>query len=118
MMSKHPEAHRAIAEIVQTFIKMIGIPTIQHWTRAGKRCVWSLSQSGHLHTNQAFTTHLLIHLPVSGTSHYQFYGYPYGSLTQSISSNHSLTHGDLVSSAKPMSSQESNNMYDLEPISL
>jgi hypothetical protein len=115
MMSEHPETHLAIAEIVQTFIETIGIPTIQHWTRAGKKHGWSLSQSGH--RNQGFTTCPLIPTPVSGTLHYQFYGCPYGSLTKSISSDHSLTRGDLVSHTEPTGSQESDNMYDLEPIS-
>ena len=43
MMSEHPKTHPAIAEIVQTFIETIGIPTIQHWTCTGKKCGWSLS---------------------------------------------------------------------------
>lgn len=33
IIDEHPEMHPAIAQIVQTFIEVVGIPTIQCWTR-------------------------------------------------------------------------------------
>jgi hypothetical protein len=117
-MSEHPEAHPAIAQIVQIFIEEVGIPTIQRWTHAGKKCGWSLSQSGHVYRNQGSTTRPLVPSPVSGTSRYQFHGRPYGNLTQSVSSDHSHNNNFPVSPhAEPAMSQDSDIICDLESLS-
>ena len=80
IVSEHPESHATIAAMVQSFIEQIGVPTIQRWTRAGKKCGWSLAQSGHAYTHSSIP-HDLVPTPFSGTSHYQFFGRPYGSFS-------------------------------------
>ena len=84
MMNEHPETHPAIAQIVQSFIEVVGIPTIHHWTCAAKNHGWLLCQAGHVHTQLAPSTCPLVPSPLPGTSHYYFYGHPYGSLSNSI----------------------------------
>jgi hypothetical protein len=125
IINEHPEAHAAVAQIVQGFIEAIGIPTIHRWTRAGKKRGWSLSQSGHVYTQLAPTTRPLVPAPLSGTAHYQFYGRLYGSLSQSVTSNDSHTSnsesnlGGLASphaDAEPTMSQESET-YGSESLS-
>jgi hypothetical protein len=124
IINEHPEAHLAIAQIVQGFIEAIGIPTIHCWTHAGKKCSWSLSQSGHMHTQLAPTTHPLVPSPLSGTSHYQFYGRPYGSLSQSVTSNShtSDSESNLGALANPHADAEptmsqGSKTYGSEPLS-
>jgi hypothetical protein len=125
IINEHPEAHPAVAQIVQGFIEAIGIPTIHCWTRASKKRGWSLSQSGHVHTQLSPTTCPLVPSPLSGTSHYQFYGCPYSSLSQSVTSNDSHTSNSESNSgglanphadAEPTMSQGSET-YGSEPLS-
>ncbi|KAJ7791140.1 hypothetical protein B0H14DRAFT_3567756 [Mycena olivaceomarginata] len=45
-LAHHPQAHPAVAFIVQTVIEQIGVPTVQDWRNKAER-VWSLTQTGH-----------------------------------------------------------------------
>ena len=82
MISEHPKAHSTIAQIVQTYIEAIGVPTVQCWAHAGKKCSWSLSQPGHVYGPNPIPCPL-VPSPLPGTSHYQFIGRPYGILSTS-----------------------------------
>jgi hypothetical protein len=120
IISEHPEAHSAIAQIVQTFIEAVGVPTIQRWTCAGKKRGWPLSQSGHIYKYLGSSTRPLVPSPNPGTSHYQFHGRPYGSLpvSQAVqASDHSHTNDYPVDShAQPTTPQESERCSS-EPLS-
>ena len=117
MISEHPEAHSAIAQIVQTYIEAIGVPTVQRWTHAGKKCGWSLSQPGHVN-NPNPIPRPLVPLPLPGTSHYQFIGRPYGILsTSSHATDQSSTNDNpadqSVQPAMSRASEEPGPMISL-----
>jgi hypothetical protein len=115
IMNEHPEAHTTIAQIVQNFIESVGVPMIHCWTHAGKKCGWTLSQSGHVYTQLTPSLHPLVPSPIPGTSHYLFYGRPHGSLSTG-NYNPSTSHTSdsdatsVDSHAQPTMSQDSD-MY-------
>ena len=116
-IDEHPEAHSAIAQIVQTFIEAVGVPTVQCWTRAGKKRGWSLSQPGHVYRTPESIPHALVPSPLPGTSHYQFTGRPYGTfpIPSRVSSNAPVT--DPVNPPQPASPVKSERSASEEPMS-
>lgn len=81
LLSEFTDSHKPIAQIVQTFIEAIGVPTVMRWRNAAQNNSWSLTQTGPLHTPN--TEHLaIIPAPVTPmSSYYIFPGRPYGSLS-------------------------------------
>lgn len=77
-VDEHPDSHKAIAAIVQSFIEVVGVPTVKRWTRAGRNRGWSLSQQLRYTPAPHVVPHGLIPIPATGTSRYQFFGRPYG----------------------------------------
>ncbi|KAJ7815527.1 hypothetical protein B0H14DRAFT_2603414 [Mycena olivaceomarginata] len=78
-LAHHPQAHPAVAFIVQTVIEQIGVPTVQDWRNKAER-VWPLTQTGHV--RPVALPAVLIPAPVSPRSaHYIFPGRPASQLT-------------------------------------
>jgi hypothetical protein len=121
MVNEHPESHQAIVNIVQSFIEAVGIPTIQCWTHTGKKLGWLLSDHGQVFT-PAEVPHTLVPLPCAGSSHYQFFGRPYSSISpsphSSSSSDDSSNLDDPVSShTQPVTAARSERFGSEEPMS-
>ncbi|KAJ6456852.1 hypothetical protein C8R45DRAFT_1110651 [Mycena sanguinolenta] len=73
-LAHHPQAHPAIAFLVQTVIEQIGVPTVQDWRNKAAR-VWTLTETNH--GLPATQPAVLIPAPVNPRSaHYVFLGRP------------------------------------------
>ncbi|KAJ6459686.1 hypothetical protein C8R45DRAFT_942232 [Mycena sanguinolenta] len=78
-LAHHPEAHAAVAFLVQTVIEKISIPTVNDWRSKAER-LWSLTQTGHL--PPVVPPAVLIPQPINNRSaHYVFPGRPWNQLT-------------------------------------
>ncbi|KAJ6463584.1 hypothetical protein DFH09DRAFT_1347255 [Mycena vulgaris] len=75
---RHPEAHQPIADIVQSYIQSVGVPTVVKWVADARARGWYLTQTGpRPHPNQLST--LVIPPPENTSSaHYIFRGRPAG----------------------------------------
>ncbi|KAJ6603152.1 hypothetical protein B0H10DRAFT_2229899 [Mycena sp. CBHHK59/15] len=79
-LSDNPASHGPIAQIAQTFIKSVGVPTVNKWFSNARARGWPLSQSGP-HPNPTSST--LIPAPNGADSvHYKFLGRPIGALNE------------------------------------
>ena len=45
LLNEFTESHEPIANIVQSFIETIGVPTVMRWRRAASNNNWSLTQT-------------------------------------------------------------------------
>jgi len=82
LVGEFTDSHGPIANIVQSFIEAIGVPTVMRWRRAASNNNWSLTQppSGGLPAPSAPNLPLIPHATLPTSSYYIFPGRPYGSL--------------------------------------
>ncbi|KAJ6612065.1 hypothetical protein B0H10DRAFT_2054074, partial [Mycena sp. CBHHK59/15] len=80
--TSHRRCHGPIAQIAQTFIESVGVPTVNKWFSNARARGWPLTQSGNgARRNPTSTT--LIPEPNGGDSaHYKFLGRPVGALDE------------------------------------
>ncbi|KAJ7236998.1 hypothetical protein C8J57DRAFT_1529799 [Mycena rebaudengoi] len=78
-IAENPDSHLAIAHIVQTFIKYVGLPTVDRWTHSAQALNWNMTPFGDSSTPRTPSVHLLP-VPRAGTSHYTFRGCPWRNL--------------------------------------
>jgi hypothetical protein len=99
LLAEFVDSHETIAQIVQSFIEVVGVPTVIRWRRAAVSTGWSLSQQQSGTYSTPSNVHLpLIPAPIQPTSsYYIFPGRPSGSL-QSVSEPSSPdTHFSVLS---------------------
>ncbi|KAJ7016787.1 hypothetical protein C8F04DRAFT_1280624 [Mycena alexandri] len=83
-LRRTPEAHPAIANIAQTFIESVGVPTVRAWVQDATATGWRLTQPGGPVQRNHVPDHVLIPLPQqTGSSHYIFRGRPFGAVPSS-----------------------------------
>jgi hypothetical protein len=82
LVNEFTESHEPIANIVQTFIESIGVPTVMRWRRAASNNNWSLTQtqSGGLPAPSPLNLPLIPNPTTPTSSYYIFPGHPYRSL--------------------------------------
>src|ERR1700683_1024869 len=82
LVGEFTDSHGPIANIVQSFIEAIGVPTVMRWRRAASNNNWSLTQlpSGGLPVPSAPNLPLIPHPTLPMSSYYIFPSRPYGSL--------------------------------------
>ncbi|KAJ6617184.1 hypothetical protein B0H10DRAFT_2034436 [Mycena sp. CBHHK59/15] len=82
LVADNPTSHGPIAQIAQTFIESVGVPTVNKWFSNARARGWPLTQSGNgARRNPTSTT--LIPEPNGGDSaHYKFLGRPVGALDE------------------------------------
>lgn len=91
LMNEFSECQEAIAQIVQSFIETIGVPTVMRWRRAASNNNWSLTQSGGVPVPSTHNLPLVPNPTMPTSSYYIFPGRPYGSLPSDGASSH-LSH--------------------------
>ncbi|KAJ7726206.1 hypothetical protein B0H16DRAFT_1894840 [Mycena metata] len=70
-------AHNAIANIAQTFIESVGVPTVRAWAEDARLLGWRLTQGHGIVTPNHVDVNELIPTPQqNGSSHYVFRGRP------------------------------------------
>ncbi|KAJ6607594.1 hypothetical protein B0H10DRAFT_1956129 [Mycena sp. CBHHK59/15] len=81
-LADNPASHGPIAQIAQTFIESVGVPTVNKWFSNARARGWPLSQSGP-HPRPNPTSSTLIPAPNGADSaHYKFLGRPIGALNE------------------------------------
>ncbi|KAJ6620824.1 hypothetical protein B0H10DRAFT_1945854 [Mycena sp. CBHHK59/15] len=84
-IADNPASHGPIARIVQTFLKCVGVPTVQKWHSNANARGWPLTQPGPgAHANTPSNT--LIPQPAPGSTHYKFLGRPSGAIDELVPS--------------------------------
>ncbi|KAJ7062972.1 hypothetical protein B0H15DRAFT_958755 [Mycena belliarum] len=69
----NPDAHQPIAQLVQTFIEVVGVPTVNQWAINARLQGWKLNQRGGKITPNHPSP---LQIPVSTSAHYIFRGQP------------------------------------------
>jgi hypothetical protein len=72
----HPDAHQPIANIVQSYIESVGVPTVIKWKADASRHGWPLTWSGPAPQPNKPSDALIPAPQYSGSSHYIFRGRP------------------------------------------
>ncbi|KAJ7783594.1 hypothetical protein DFH07DRAFT_948615 [Mycena maculata] len=71
----HPESHHAIAQIAQSFIESIGVPTVRQWTANAAHANWHLNQTDDAPAPNEVSDNTLVPAPVHRhAAHYIFRG--------------------------------------------
>ncbi|KAJ7500263.1 hypothetical protein B0H11DRAFT_2225809 [Mycena galericulata] len=72
---RNPDSHLPIAQIVQTFIESVGVPTVLNWTANALLRNWPLTQGGRPPAPNDIPPNTLIPTPkYAGSAHYVFHG--------------------------------------------
>ncbi|KAJ7433567.1 hypothetical protein FB451DRAFT_1196097 [Mycena latifolia] len=77
-LRSNPNVHEPIAGLVQSFIEVVGVPTVEQWTANARLEGWKLTQKGAtVKPNRLPATGISIPAPLTGgTAHYVFRGRP------------------------------------------
>ncbi|KAJ7170392.1 hypothetical protein C8R43DRAFT_1120824 [Mycena crocata] len=80
-LRRFPESHLPIAQMVQTYIEHVGVPTVEAWVADAKARRWNLTQTGPLrHPNEVRYDVLIPPPRDQGTAVYVFEGRPAGTI--------------------------------------
>jgi hypothetical protein len=78
LLTEFNDSHKTIANIVQSFIETLGVPTVLRWRRAATNNNWSLTQPGGRPVPSASNLPLIPDPVTPSSSYYVFPGRPYG----------------------------------------
>ncbi|KAJ7659675.1 hypothetical protein DFH06DRAFT_1326694 [Mycena polygramma] len=117
-LRRHPEVQQPIAQLVQSFIESVAVPTARDWGTDARLIGWHLpTRSGRVRANN-IPVNLMIPRPTpASSSHYLFRGRPAGAIVGETARSES-PESTLYGSEEPLSRDAEALIGALEQISL